>query len=214
MLDEPFAVLRVPLRGTVEGQERKRAMRRPSPRKERVLRRRSWRVLCATASTALGIGMLAAVWKVTSVNGFRMGWQGIPVYLALAALLGRIATCKVVLYEATLVLINPLRTHTIPRSALNRADVDDHGTLHLHLHRDDKPLPAFAFGGSLVDRFKGTSEEAAHAITAWLNAPHSSTADLHTRTNWTRSPYADAALALCAVTSTAGLLWMALSGRS
>ncbi|WP_141658525.1 hypothetical protein [Streptomyces mutabilis] len=148
------------------------------------------------------------------MNSFRMGWQGIPVYLALAAILGRIATCKVVLYEATLVVINPLRTHTIPRSALTRADVDDHGTLELHLHRDDKPIPAFAFGGSLVDRIKGTSEKAAHTITAWLNTPHASTADLPAQTHWTRSLYADAALALCAVTSVAGVLWMALSGRS
>ncbi|GAA3377517.1 hypothetical protein GCM10020367_53480 [Streptomyces sannanensis] len=158
--------------------------------------------------------MLSAVWKVTSVNGFRMGWQGIPVYLALAAILGRIVTCKVVLHEATLVVINPLRTHTIPRSALARAEVDDHGTLELHLHHDDKRIPSFAFGGSLVDRIKGTSEEAAHTITTWLNTPHPPTADLHTQTHWTCSPYADTALALCAATSAAGVLWMALSGGS
>ncbi|MBQ1091717.1 PH domain-containing protein [Streptomyces sp. B93] len=187
-------------------------MTKPAPPGRTVLRRRSWPVLCAIAGTALGIGMLAAVWKVTSVNGFRTGWQGIPVYLALVAVLGRIATCKVVLREDSLVVVNPLRTHTLPRSAVAKADVDDHGTLELHLLDGDKPVPSFAFGGSLVDRVKGTSEQAARTITAWLNGPGAAPHPAPPRTHWTRSPYGDTALALCAVTAAVGGVWMALGG--
>ncbi|MEU3251885.1 hypothetical protein [Streptomyces sp. NPDC006997] len=184
--------------------------RTPAPGRTTVLRRRSWPVLCGIALVALGIGMAAAVWKVTSVSGFRSGWQGIPVYLALAGVLGRIAHCKVVLREDAALVVNPLRSHTLPRSAISAAGVDDHGTLELRLD-EDHTVGAFAFGGSLVDRVRGTSEQAARTVTAWLNAPHS-TPPAPPRAHWTRAPYADAALAACAVTAAVGALWMALSG--
>lgn len=47
-----------------------------------VLRRSSWLIFFWIVIVGLGIGTLAAVLKVTSVNGFRMGWQGIPLCLA------------------------------------------------------------------------------------------------------------------------------------
>ncbi|MFD0317082.1 hypothetical protein [Streptomyces flavalbus] len=186
--------------------------RTPAPgRGHTVLRRRSWPVLCGIALVALGIGMAAAVLKVTSVNGFRGGWQGIPVYLALAGVLGRIANCKVVLREDDVLVVNPLRSHTLPRSAITAAEVDDHGTLELRLD-EDHTVGAFAFGGSLVDRVRGTSEQAARTVTAWLDAPHSPPPTATPRAHWTRAPYADAALTACAVTAAVGAVWMGLSG--
>jgi len=157
--------------------------------------------------------MAAAVYKVTSVHGFRDGWQGIPVYLVLAALCGRIANCKVVLRDDVLVVVNPLRTHVFPKAVIVGVSLTDDGTLQVRLD-GDRSVPVFAFGGSLVDRFKGSSREAARRIGIWLRSdrPVSESAVSVLQIRWTRCRSADAALVLCAVVAGAGAIWMALSG--
>ncbi|MFF0425914.1 PH domain-containing protein [Streptomyces sp. NPDC004520] len=162
----------------------------------------------------LGIGMLAAVYKVTSVNGFRMGWQGMPVFLALAGIIGKVANCKVILGEDALTVVNPLRTHHLPKAAIRDVSVGDDGTLEVHLG-GDRTVSAFAFGGSIVDRFKGSSEKARRRIDAWLLSPRteieSQAADA--QICWTRCPSADASLVLCLALSVVGGIWTAFTGN-
>jgi hypothetical protein len=63
-----------------------------------VLRRRSWPIFFGIVIAGSGIGMGIAVFA----GDFRTGWQGIPIYLAVAGILGRLANCKVVLRHNTL----------------------------------------------------------------------------------------------------------------
>jgi hypothetical protein len=158
--------------------------------------------------------MLVAVYKVTSVNGFRTGWQGIPIYLALASILGRIANCKVVVHEDALLVVNPLRTHIVPKALIHEASVADDGTLEVRLG-EDRTISVFSFGGSLVDRFRNTSGAAQRQINSWLRSGRAVGEDkpgLCVR--WTRCAPADLSLVLCGVTAGAGAVWMALSGTS
>ncbi|MFJ6566744.1 PH domain-containing protein [Streptomyces sp. NPDC091292] len=179
-----------------------------------VLRRRSWLVFPWIAIVGLGVGMLLAVFKVSSVNGFRTGWQGIPVYLALAGISGRVANCKVDLREDVILVVNLVRTHVLPRTAIRGVSVGDDGTLEVHLDHE-REIAVFAFGGSVIDRFRGTSSEAEWKIRTWLNSDVSvreseDAGGPHVR--WTRCTSADLALLLCAVISGMGAIWMALSG--
>ncbi|MFF4148288.1 hypothetical protein ACFY0A_45285 [Streptomyces sp. NPDC001698] len=178
-----------------------------------VLRRRSWLVFFGIVIVGLGIGMLAAVCKVTSVNGFRTGWQGIPVYLAAAGICGRIANSKVILREDVLIVVNPLRSHILPKMAIHGVSVADDGTLEVRLS-EDRSVAVFAFGGSLIDHFKGSSREAERKIGMWLDsAPAVSEPEAAApQVRWTRCRSADASFVLCAVIAGAGAIWMALSG--
>ncbi|MEU9169150.1 hypothetical protein AB0D34_15320 [Streptomyces sp. NPDC048420] len=162
----------------------------------------------------LGIGLVAAVYRVTSAHGFREGWQGIPVYLAVVGILGRIANCKVVLRETELLVVNPLRTHVVPASRIRTGAVGDDGTLVVRL-AGGRGIRVFGFGGSVVDRFRGTSGEAARKINDWLRtaraANHADTdAEAVRAVRWTWIPLADGALLLCAVVAAAGAVWMAV----
>ncbi|MFJ6086863.1 hypothetical protein ACIQI8_36300 [Streptomyces sp. NPDC092369] len=176
-----------------------------------VLRRSSWLAFSGVAVVGLGIGMVAAVYHVTSVHGFRDGWQGIPVYLAIAAILGRIANCKVVLRETELLVVNPLRTHAVPVSRIRAGAVGDDGTLVVRLD-GGQDIRVFAFGGSVVDRLRGTSGEAARKINDWLRTEHTvrraeaDAGDVAVR--WTLMPVADAALVLCVAVAAGGAVWM------
>ncbi|MEV5986905.1 hypothetical protein AB0L85_18080 [Streptomyces sp. NPDC052051] len=177
-----------------------------------VLRRRSWPVFFGILILGMSVGMSLAVYKVTSVNGFRSGWQGIPIYLALAGVAGRVANCKVVLCDDVLLVVNPLRTHIVPKMLIHGASVADDGTLEVDLD-EGRNISAFAFGGSLIDRFKDTSGEARQKISSWLHSDseESGTGITH-QSQWTRCAPADLCLILCAVTAGAGAIWMALSG--
>ncbi|WP_432058664.1 hypothetical protein [Streptomyces sp. bgisy022] len=152
--------------------------------------------------------------KVTSVNGFRTGWQGIPIYLVLAGVCGRIANCKVVLREDALVVVNPLRTHVVPIVMIRSVSVGDDGTLEVWLD-EERAIAVFAFGGSLVDRFKGTSSEAERKISEWLRSAGTASETKGTaapQVRWTRCRSADTSLVLCAAALGVGAIWMALSG--
>jgi hypothetical protein len=176
-----------------------------------VLRRRSWPIFFGIAITGLGIGVVMAVLKVTSLHGFRTGWQGIPVYLAAVAILGRIVNCKVILREKMLV-VNPLRTHIIPRRMVDDVVIEDDGTLEIHTGAGRK-VAAFAFGGSLVDRVSGTSLRAKGDIGSWMNSGHVEKGEPEgVQVLWSRCPWADVSLLLCVVTAVVGGLWMILSG--
>ncbi|MFF9347722.1 PH domain-containing protein [Streptomyces sp. NPDC014734] len=144
------------------------------------------------------------------MNGFRTGWQGIPVYLALAGIIGRVASCKVILDDDALQVINPFRTHTMARNAIRSVSVTDDGTLELELD-GHRTIPVFAFGGSLVDRFRGTSDRAGRSIDAWLRSgSEANGTEPAPEVRWTRCRIADLSLVLCAVTAGTGALWMAL----
>ncbi|MFB7917371.1 PH domain-containing protein [Streptomyces sp. NPDC056061] len=175
-----------------------------------MLRRRSWPVLSGIFVLGLGIVTIAAVYKVSSVNGFRTGWQGIPVYLALAGIIGRVVSCKVIVRDEVLLVVNPLRTHIVPRTAIRAVSVTDDGTLEVALD-EDRTIPVFAFGGSLVDRFRGTSDRAGRSIDQWLRSgPAASGDEPAPQVRWTRCPSADLSLVLCVVTAGAGAIWMAI----
>lgn len=175
-----------------------------------VLRRRSWPILFGIATVALGIGMAAAVYKVTSVNGFRSGWQGIPIFLAIAGILGRIASCKVVMRDGSLMVVNPLRTHVVSKDFVHSAAVNDDGTLEVRLTEGDA-LSSFAFGGSLIDRFRGTSDAAAVAVNGWLQAESSvSEVNAERTARWTRCRAADWAILAGFVSAGCGAAFMAL----
>ncbi|MCX4674044.1 hypothetical protein OG413_01700 [Streptomyces sp. NBC_01433] len=180
---------------------------------EVVLRRVSWMVICWIIILGTGITMLAAVHKVTSVNGFRTGWQGIPVFMLLAGFIGRIVNCKVILRGGLLTVVNPLRSHILPVSAIHDVAVSDDGTLEVELDRD-RVVSVYAFGGSLIDHFKGSSKETARTISAWLGSARvgsESKADTP-QIRWTRCPSADASLALGVVLAAVGAIWMAFTG--
>ncbi|MFH9266033.1 hypothetical protein ACH4KN_17505 [Streptomyces sp. NPDC017546] len=178
-----------------------------------VLRRNSWVVISWVVVIGLGLSMLAAVLKVSSVNGFRTGWQGIPVFLALVVPIGRVANCKIVLREDVLVVVNPLRTHILPVAAVHDVSVGDDGTLDVRLDHH-RVVSVFAFGGSLIDHFKGSSGEAARKVNAWLGTARTESGrrDVAPRVRWTRCLLADAALGLGVVVTAAGFAWMAFSG--
>ncbi|MEU2547375.1 PH domain-containing protein [Streptomyces roseolus] len=177
----------------------------------------SWAVVAG-----LGIGMIVAVYRVTEVNGFRMGWQGIPAFLALAGAIGRVANCKVILDEQGLTVVNPFRTHRLPKPAVKDVSVDEGGTLEIHLE-GGRVVSAFAFGGSVVDHFMGSSAKAQRRIDVWLKPTrpgmHSEDSgaanvrDALPRITWTRCESADASLALCVVLTISGAIWMALTGN-
>lgn len=176
-----------------------------------VLRRTSWPVFFGVAILGIGIGMLAAVCKVTSVQGFRTGWQGIPVYLGLVGFIGRIANCKVVLRADVLLVINPLRTHLLPKRAIHGVSTADDGTLTVYLG-GDRNVSVYAFGGSLIDHFRKTSGKAEHRISVWLHAESANcSAKMAPQIRWTRCTFADVSLVLCAVISGVGASWMAFS---
>ncbi|WP_331762551.1 PH domain-containing protein (plasmid) [Streptomyces sp. NBC_01527] len=157
--------------------------------------------------------MLAAVCKVTSVNGFRTGWQGIPIYLALVSICGRIANCKVILREDALMVVNPLRSHFLPKNAIRDVSVSDDGTLEVHLE-EGRAVSVFAFGGSLADHFRGSSGEAERKISKWLHYARavSESEAAAPQVRWTRCRSADVSLILGVAISGAGAIWMALSG--
>ncbi|MGW1204056.1 hypothetical protein [Streptomyces cyaneofuscatus] len=177
-----------------------------------VLRRRSWSVIFGIAVVGLGAGMLLAVVKVTSMSGFRTGWQGIPVYLVIAGLIGRIVNCKVVLRKDALTVINPLRTHTLPKSVIKSAAPGEDGGLEVTLS-GGRTVPVFAYGGSFIDHFRGTSGAAAETINRWLRTgsePDGSSAGA--AVSWTRCRLADLSVLSGVLLAGGGALWMALTG--
>ncbi|MEV8346461.1 hypothetical protein [Streptomyces niveus] len=135
------------------------------------------------------------------------------MFLALAGVIGKVAQCKVILRGDILVVVNPLRTYSVPALAIQDVMVGDDGTLKVRLHAG-RTISVFAFGGSLIDHFSKTSDRAEREVSSWLNL-HSnesvSGADSILRINWTRSMGADLSLALCVVVSGAGAIWMAFS---
>ncbi|WNF28692.1 hypothetical protein RI138_18685 [Streptomyces sp. C11-1] len=179
-----------------------------------VLRRSSWVMISWAVIIGLGIGMLVAALRVTSVNGFRTGWQGIPAFLALVVVVGRVANCKIVLRRDVLVVVNLLRTYTLPAAAIREVSVGGDGTLEVHLDKH-RVVSAFAFGGSLIDHFKGSSSEAARKVNAWLDTAltQSERDDFTPQVRWTRCLLADAALGLCVALTGVGMVWMAITGR-
>ncbi|MFE4593514.1 hypothetical protein [Streptomyces laurentii] len=178
-----------------------------------VLRRVSWLVIAWVAILGLGVLGVAAVLNVTSVHGFRRGWQGIPVFLLIAGIIGRVANCKVILDEGLLTVVGPLRTHHIPKAAIRDVPVNSQG--HLDIDFGEEPtVRVFAFGGSLVDHFVGSTRKAQWKIKAWLRsspAEGASQATAEPQVQWTRCRSADASLALCLGTTTVGLIWMAFT---
>lgn len=164
-------------------------------------------------TSGLGIGMLAAVCKVTSVSGFRVGWQGVPVYLALAGIIGRVANCKVILSGNVLTVVNPLRSHILPKEVISGASVGDDGTLEVQLHGGGT-VSVFAYGGSLIDHYRGSSGQAERKISAWLSSAGTVAASkaVTPQARWTRCIGADASLALCVALAVAGAIWMAFTG--
>ncbi|MFJ1594476.1 PH domain-containing protein [Kitasatospora albolonga] len=180
-----------------------------------VLRRVSWTVFFWISIVGLGVGMTVAVFLVSSESGFRTGWQGIPAFLVLAGLLGRIGNCKVILRDGVLTVVNPLRTHILPKSAIRGVSADDGGTLRFHLDHD-REISAFAFGGSMIDHFVGSSAKAERKVETWLRSdPAGSEAAAEAvapQARWTRCASADAALVLAVVVAAVGAVWMALTG--
>ncbi|MGJ5896967.1 PH domain-containing protein [Streptomyces niveiscabiei] len=176
---------------------------------EVALRRRSWIVLCWIMILGLGIGTVGAIARVTAVHGFRTGWQGIPVFLVTATVIGRISNSKVILSGDVLTVVNPLRSHVIPRSAIRGVEVDAGGTLVVRLD-GEREVGVYAFGGSLVDRVRDTSGEAARRIDGWLRAGggDGGVDAVGARVQWTRCPSADVSLALCVLTVGVGAGWM------
>ncbi|WP_188271185.1 MULTISPECIES: PH domain-containing protein [unclassified Streptomyces] len=156
--------------------------------------------------------MIAAIQNVTDANGFRMGWQGIPVYLSAAGVIGRVAHCKVVLDDTALTVVNFFRTHRVPREAIREVAVADGGTLEIRLG-EDRVVPVFAFGGSVIDHFRGTSERALQEIDAWRRSTPSEGTILPAdpQVRWTRCRSADLCLASAVVLAVSGGIWMALT---
>ncbi|WP_405526883.1 hypothetical protein OG426_30770 [Streptomyces canus] len=175
-----------------------------------VVRRRSWPIFFGIVIVGMGIGMSVAV----LTGDFRTGWQGIPIFLALAGVAGRVANCKVSLRDDMLIVVNPLRSHILPATMIRGVSVSDDETLEVHLDKEQS-VSVFAFGGSFIDHFIESSREAERKINGWLDAPHTTDeAQTTPQVRWTRCTYCDISLVLCAVISGAGAIWMALSGSS
>ncbi|NJQ01558.1 hypothetical protein HCK00_13745 [Streptomyces sp. PLAI1-29] len=177
-----------------------------------VLRRRSWSIIFGTAAVGLGTGMFAAVLKVSSMSGFRTGWQGIPAYLLIAGLIGRIVNCKVVMRDGVLTVVNPLRTHTVAKAVIESAAAGDDGGLEVALS-GGRSVAVFAYGGSFIDHFRGTSGAAAATINRWLRTgPEPDGASVDVAVSWTRCRPADLSVLGGVLTAGGGALWMALTG--
>lgn len=175
-----------------------------------VMRRRTIFAFCWIAIFGLGAGVVVAVGRVSSMHGFRAGWQGIPVYMALVAILARIANPKIVLGSHALWVVNPLRTYFIPREAIEDVSVDEGGTLEIHLAKGEN-VSVFAYSGSLVDHFFGTSDEASRRVKCWMDSKHRSGCDaISVRRCWTRCNPADIAAVLCIAISAIGGAWMVI----
>ncbi|MFE9384659.1 hypothetical protein ACFYMO_15740 [Streptomyces sp. NPDC007025] len=176
-----------------------------------VLRRTSWPVLFGAVLLGSGISVVVVVCKLASTDGFRTIWQAIPIYLFFAGVIGRIANCKIVLRGDALLVINPLRTHILPKRAIHGVSTADDGTLMVHLG-EGRNFSAYAFGGSLIDHFRRTSSKAERKISEWLRSSPAVSVDKATqRVCWTRCALADLSFALCTVTSGVSAIWMALS---
>ncbi|MDT0489931.1 PH domain-containing protein [Streptomyces griseus] len=179
-----------------------------------VLRRVSWMVFFGVALVGLGIGAVVAVLAVSAANGFREGWQAIPVFLAIAGFIGRIGNCKVIIRDEVLTVVNPLRTHILPKSAIRGVSVDGGGTLRFHLDQD-REISSFAFGGSLIDHFVGSSGKAERKVEMWLRADRAESAAaaeaVAPQARWTRCTSADAAIVLGVVVAAVGGIWMAFT---
>jgi hypothetical protein len=144
------------------------------------------------------------------MHGFRQGWQGIPVYLAVCALLGRIASSKVCLFEDHLVITNPLRTYTVPRELVHLAVANAGGTLVVST-TEHQAIAVFGFGGSIVDHFIGTTHEAETRIGQWIQATNRRTrkrgsGSSQIKKSWTRCPWPDAAACLALACLAAGAI--------
>jgi hypothetical protein len=116
-----------------------------------------------------------------------------------------------VLRDDVLLVVNPLRTHRIPKNLIRGASVGDDGTLEVNLD-EDRSISAFAFGGSLIDRFKGSSGEASRRIGIWLRTDtveNSDEAGIQMR--WTHCVPADLAIVFSVATAGTGAIWMVLS---
>lgn len=135
------------------------------------------------------------------------------MYLALCAVLGRITSSKVCLFADRLVIVNPLRTYTVPRELVGSVLANDGGTLIVRT-TESREIAVFGFGGSVVDHFIGTTREAEKRMNDWIQkTDHPDRAQgpksPQFREAWTRCPWPDTAaylaLACVAAGTVAGL---------
>ncbi|MGE9697751.1 hypothetical protein [Streptomyces sp. NRRL F-5630] len=140
----------------------------------------------------------------------RTGWQGIPVYLLFVGFVGRIASSKIELRRGEIVVVNPLRTHSIPAAAVRAVEVNDDGTLEVHYGKEEK-VAAFAYGGSAIDLLKRTSDGAAREIREWIRANCEDGDRYSVSVRWTRCRFPDMAVIASVVTVVVGALVMVLT---
>lgn len=124
-----------------------------------------------------------------------------------SALLRRIGSCRLVLHTGFLLVENAISTHRVPYKDIRDVELTSSGGIRIATFQGDEVRP-FAFGGSLVDAFFGTSERAVAEIRKRVpgraQAPRGEQAESGRRLRHCRS--ADLFLILAAVTAAAGLV--------
>ncbi|MCX4803574.1 hypothetical protein OG594_18280 [Streptomyces sp. NBC_01214] len=171
------------------------------------LRTRSWKILSVTLPPTLGIFGTVAALKGLESGGARDFWYVVATLLALAALIQRILSSRVLLEPTTLTVINPVFTYSCPREFVRWPVVGSDGGLEIHL-RDGSVINSFAFGGSLISRALGTGSKAVGEISDWLNTPRGEVGDeIHVpRRELTRTLLPELTFALAALFAVVGLV--------
>lgn len=176
-----------------------------------VLRRKSWLIVSWAVIVGLGFMALFAVRAVSAEQGFRVGWQGVPVYLLIASAVGRVSSARVMLGH-DMRIINPFRTYYIPAPMIQDVLLADDGTLQVAIKGEERKVSVSAFGGSLIDHAIGTSDMARKRIKEWLESNEREASVGSYVKRWTRCLIPDVLLALCVASVIFGVVFTFFSG--
>ncbi|MCQ4082492.1 hypothetical protein NGB36_18265 [Streptomyces sp. RB6PN25] len=90
-------------------------------------------------------------------------WIVACVFCGVTALLRRIGTCKIVLLANSLRVDNPISSQEVAYASVKSVGLSSTGGLSMSTVHGDT-IRVFAFGGSLVDKHYGTSDQAASDV--------------------------------------------------
>ncbi|NEC89356.1 hypothetical protein [Streptomyces sp. SID12501] len=128
----------------------------------KTLRRRSYRVISEFVTFSFGV--MAAV-IVVDLGPVLEGGPilGIAMCFVVIVMTRRIMGSRVVLDGPIVTVINPLMTYSVPCKEISRVSLGGDGTLVIWTRGGEKVL-SVGFGGSLIDRFVGSTERAVKQI--------------------------------------------------
>ncbi|MFE3740793.1 hypothetical protein [Streptomyces sp. NPDC059134] len=138
---------------------------------------------------------------------YATAWFFASALCTISALLRRIGSCRVVLYDDFLLTENPIRTYSIPYTDIRDVEATSTGGLRIET-RNKKEVHPFAFGGSMLDNLFKTSEKAASDIKNRKDArrPSPPKQEVSHTQHFRRCRSADSLLIISAISAVAGLV--------